>query len=262
MYVYSYIRGRLGNNLFQYWVARYIADELGWPLYMYLENDYLHTEIFPCVRYTSKDCMMAHVPNAFDEHNIDIQCIISEHRQSEKPVLIKMYLEKYQIMLPYIRYIKFLYVRKTAKPRHDRVAIHMRFGDLAFRNVPLNEAYTAFATSIVRHVRKDVLIISEDCMNICTRAMRDALLGAGAGVNVTIKDTNSGTVMDDFEDLVCSTVHIVGNSTFSWWAGMLSDHAEAIHVFMHPSQQAYDARLAIYDASLLPSTWHIHHHQA
>ena len=55
MYVYSRIRGLLGNNLFQYWVAQYVADRLGWPIKLQCDspdNDYLSTEVFPNVRAT------------------------------------------------------------------------------------------------------------------------------------------------------------------------------------------------------------------
>lgn len=247
--------------MFQYWVGRYIADQLNWPLYVF-SGDYRQIFIsphdYPNVRW---DALKWHnvdqhlwEQNNKDTNEFDIEKAISDHKTSGSPVYISKQLESFDLMRPYINYVKTLYHRDL--PKADRIAIHMRFGDLSHVNGPLNADYINYALDVAkRHPEKPVLIISENSDNQWTRDMQRALSTLDDRP-VHIKPTNYGSYQTDSDDLTRSTVIVATNSTFSWWAAMLSDHATEVNVFLHKDQFCSSMRTKlIYPAEGLPMHW-------
>jgi hypothetical protein len=245
----------LGNNLFQYWVAQYIADQLEWPIKLQCdcpENDYLSTDVFPNIRATREP-----VDNnrcKFDqehhgEYFIDIDALIAEHRRTQEPVHISKYLECFDIFENREDYIKQLYARRVALPKHDRVAIHLRLGDLSSYYVPLMNEYIDYVVGVVNRHKKDVLIVSEDPGHPCTQNLYRAIHSrCPSALSVTCKP--SSPPMSDFDDLASSTVLVMGNSTFSWWAAYLNEHVEEVNVFLHPDQPFFNIRRSLFTPKL------------
>lgn len=234
---------------------------LGWPLHVY-SGDYGHIYIssqdYPNLRI---ECIHRHYvsdqeweQNDVSTNDINIEKVISTHRDTGWPVYIAKQLESYNLMRPYIDYIRNLYHRIL--PKIDRIAIHMRFGDLAHVNGKLNETYIRFACDVVsRNPSKPVLIVSEDSSNQWTRDMQMAI-AKQCHTMVEIKHTQSGSYQEDSDCLSSSTILVVTNSTFSWWAAMLSEHASEVNVFLHPEQFCSSMHNElIYPVACLPSHW-------
>lgn len=254
MFVYVQFVGRRGNQMFQYWVGAYIADQLGWPLHVF-SGDY--RKIYFPLRPT--DIVQQHHIDsthgwAQPEHGqfyLDIPRAIVEHKASGKPLYINKQLESYALMRPYLDYVRALYHRPIDAA--DRIVVHMRLGDLENVNGPLNEAYTRFACDVAtRHPTKPVLIVSERCDTEWTRHMQAALQ---ATHSVTVKPTHQDSYQEDNDCILASTVIVATNSTFSWWAAMLSEHATEVNIFLHKDQFAASLREElIYEG--LPPHWH------
>lgn len=263
MFVYLQFCGRRGNQMFQYWVGRYIADVLDWPLHVY-SGDYgqvfLSNRDYPDLRLDSiqkievpKDAWEQSVR---DTNDLNIEQTIASHRASKRPIYICKQLENYHMMYPYINYVRALYHRDLEKV--DRIAVHMRLGDLAHINGPLNTAYIAFVCNVVqKHPKKPVLIVSEDCDSPWTRDMQRAIHNI-CRCDVTIQRTNNASYQTDSDCLTSSSIIVATNSTFAWWAAMLSEHATEVHMFLDKNQFCSDLRTKfIYPKDILPKHWHI-----
>lgn len=258
MYVYVQFAGRRGNQFFQYWVGRYIADALGWSLKIFSADErhiYLNPSDYPNIRWDAIEYIpnMKTVEEETGPYLLDIEAIIQIHRHTQQPVHIAKYLENIELVTKYQDYIRHLYKRDV--PQKDRIVIHMRFGDLAHKNVLLNSEYIAYACKVVERHKKDVLIISEEPHHPCAIQMHNAIQGMGA-VSVTIKP--KAPIQHDIDDIASSTVIVMTNSTFSWWPAYLSPHAQEVNVFLHEKQFCSDCRGDyLFVKAFMPNHWNV-----
>lgn len=257
MYVYVQFAGRRGNQFFQYWVGRYIADALGWPLKVFSADErhiYLNSSDYPNIRWDAIEYIpnISTVQEETGPYLLDIEQVIRTHKDTKQPVHIAKYLENIRLVSEYEEYIRNLYTRPVAKK--DRIVIHMRFGDLAHKNVALNPEYIAYATNIVQRHKKEVLIISEEPNHACAIQMHIAI--QALGVPVLLKPR--APIQQDIDDIASSTVIIMTNSTFSWWPAYLSEHAEEVNVFLHDKQFCSDCRgNYLFLPNHLPKHWNL-----
>lgn len=116
------------------------------------------------------------------------------------------------------------YLRKCIQevPITNHIYVHCRLGDY-FKSSKVQEIhpimttkYYSKALSIMEKFTKepDVKLVSDD---------PQIALGQIMPSNYKFIDCSSDFLFDDFSKLVNSKYLIIGNSTFSWWAGYLSD---------------------------------------
>lgn len=225
-FVHVKLMGRYGNQLFQYWVGRYIADTLNWPLKLHVDCGilYLNPTTFPQLRLPSHcSAWSSEYGSGHDEdpYNIDIPKVINDHRESQTPVIISKFIENSKIIMQYEQYIRSLYHRTSFPPLLDNVVIHIRLGDIRNYWDSFGEQFTEFAVEIAQKYRDiPCLIVSEDpgdphTIHVLSRLQQN-------GVNATVKPASD--FQGDFDTLMTARVLVATNSTFSWWAGFLNPY--------------------------------------
>jgi hypothetical protein len=219
--------GLLGNRLFGFCMGKIIAEELGYNLYCKpiwgFPNtyDYIHNK--PSNKYRT-EFILAH-------QEVDLNKIIKNH--TERNIKIEGYFQRYKYMRPYEEKIRknwliidpqllykqqdpndiVLHVRAKYKPHF----VPFEFYEKALASTPHNRIF------------------------ICTDEPNDPFLDNFKKYNPIIHSTrclseliDRGMSWDEISKLnfdeflfICSfNKIIVSSSTFSWWAGYLSDATE------------------------------------
>lgn len=182
--VHVRLKGRLGNQLFQYWVGKYVADRLNYGLTVfYTCPRYLCTRFFPHLGHYERYALpVAQTPNAavFDvakhvEHGtsaIDPDEVIryekKRQRQHEKwattwnssddvgttepsaemmGIVLNGYNETFAHIRKHADFVRALYARPawvTGKRPRPAAAVHLRLGDLAHLYEETSCAYRTF----------------------------------------------------------------------------------------------------------------------
>jgi len=219
--------GRLGNQMFQYSVARIIAEKNGYnffvpdpknPPYPYPDDPSHHiSNFFPDIELGKNDgdIKRYHIENTsiqkFDPSIFDLldYTKICGFWQSEK------YLLGYEDKIK--NWFKVEMDSDTKKmikkfDINEYCYIHMRGGDYKDHgHWLLTEEYYSNAMSKIKEIKKDIkfLIITDD-----VESSKDIFPDI---------EIISNEMMVDFKMLYYSKYCIISNSTFSWWASWLSN---------------------------------------
>lgn len=230
-YVYIIMQGRHGNHMFQYWVARYIADRLGWPLKV-SANEQVFIRPLPILVQETHGHQWACSDTG--SHEFDIEGVIETHRISQQPVAVfNKFMENSKIIRRYEEYVRRLYGH-SGREKVDRIVVHMRIGDLESWYMKYHTDYKKFALEVSKmYAHLPVLIVSQDPHHYLTHDLRNAL--CETGVQCTIKTQNT-QLLDDFNDIACSSVIVATNSTFSWWASFLNPYSPTVFIGLSNKQ--------------------------
>lgn len=224
------LKSRFGNQLFQYWIARKIADDLGRPLHICVctgDAYVLNADVFPNVTYDRLYEQHGWCPSVlpYDHDWVQHHTKDKESDTGDKDIVIDVYSESYAFVSKYKDAILQYYQSPRFTHTENRVAMHVRLGDLAAENVKVTD-YIDYCIQVSRDIlAKDpstsVLIVSEEPNHEFTLRLRDELQRTlECQVSVNVENSN---VHDDFFTLRNSKYVIMQNSTFSWWAGFLAD---------------------------------------
>lgn len=226
--------------MFQYWVAKLIADKLGWPLRVCIHDGlYIDTSLYPNMQLPILEGPIcdhhawnySHTENA---HTIDIDTIIRDHSENKQPIILDKYLENASLVKSNASYVRELFRRSPELPMQDRIAIHIRLGDVAHKSLQDDESFIDFAKQVAaKYPTKDILIVSEEPYHVYTHIMCNAL--RNEGYNARIKCVNN-SVQSDFDDITCSKVVVALNSTFSWWACFLNPYNPDVYIALSTAQ--------------------------
>jgi hypothetical protein len=261
-HVHLRLKGRMGNQLFQYWVGKYVSMMTGLPLKVFSINEsfVLNSSYFPNLintrllkhgvnipkRYllndpnshTHEDKLVFN--NEFHEYDNDFSAenIISEYSKSNKKknILISCWHERYDFISQHETWIRNLYARKVSCPL-DIFAIHMRIGDLREDYKSSLKKYIQLAVSLAIQYQIEVVVVTEEPMHIDCQLMLSSLKAANVICRTTRHSNDSFVSAKKDFDVLCRARHILmTNSTFSWWAAFLNPYKPDVHVALHSSQ--------------------------
>jgi hypothetical protein len=224
---------QLGNNLFQYAFARILAEELGYALKVrmsrrpqYQRNNEHLTELMrrfsdapleiegrrfeaPVEHYS-----VFETPD-FDGYNLDVAAVISSPAQ--RRIVLEGYFEKYVYFKPYkdrIRQWFRLQPRTFGHPVSDQdILVHIRRGDFRKHGRTLK---LSFYDGVLNSLRWNQLYI---CSNAVDDEVQDHFQRFDP-IYVSQSPTDDFCFFQAFRRIVQA------NSTFSWWAGFLSNAEE------------------------------------
>ena len=275
--LHNRIKGRFGNQLFQFWVGKWIAMNTNMLMTTYFtQGFYLDISYFPNVgdfirlnTITPIKRLQSLTPHqriynfAFMEDYgtsaVDPDTIIQDIQQDPTPrnVLLSSYNECYKYIRRHSRWIKTLYARASARlGAIQQTVIHLRLGDLVNEFITHADDYLAFSYDIAKQHKLPVTIVSEDSTSSHAQdfSCRLRSMLQPHDIQVILKDTSEESVQEDFDELYRSKVIIMGNSTFSWWAAYLNPFKPNVYVGLSPTRQPhYETRKDLFEEG--PRSW-------
>jgi hypothetical protein len=218
-----FLRGRLGNQMFQYAITRLIAEKKGYNFYFPKEkngngqniSDYFDLDtgvVDGTIRYNyEENPNQNYDPNLFNVYDFTL---ISGFFQTEKYFL--GYEEKLK---------EWFKINKTNEvenilnkyPTDEYCYIHFRGGD--YKDMPnwlLPKKYYEDAINKMKEINSTLkfLVITDD-VELASQFFNDF-------------EIMSNDMMVDFSLLYYAKFCIIPNSSFSWWAAWLSDKEKTI----------------------------------
>lgn len=228
------MKGFLGNNLFQYAIARIVCQEMGYALKI-IESEYKKEFNNKDLRSLMKQFQDApfEIPGQnyespidnthnvdfgeFDGYNANLNKIIS-NKHNRKIRLCGSF-ERYELLRPYKDQIRNWYHIASDDLGYnigDRdVVLHVRWGDFVLEGRAIA---MSFYTDALRGMDFDKLYV---CGYALGREVKDALMAFNP---IYI----SGDAVGDFKFMMSFKKMILSPSTFAWWAAFLSDAEEII----------------------------------
>ena len=237
--VICYMKGRFGNQLFQYWICRLIADNLKRPLYLHMcSGDPFMLTMFPNLKYDMLVNEGLYIP-VDRPPNFDWVSWANDvyNASYHEEIHVNTYAESYELVSKYEDIIRHYYYSPRFLDNPDKtISIHVRLGDLADHNAGV-EGYLYFCVETAKSIRETdpnvgITIVSEEPSHSYTQKLINMLLECTA--NVMIMPATS--IEDDFVTLRNSKYIIMQNSTFSWWAGFLANK-DKTRVYAYASKQ-------------------------
>ena len=231
-HVHMRVKGRLGNQLFQFWMGAWLAERTGLPLTVSRTCDwFLQPRHFPNLRRVVGTMYRTLVPIPRGRYHLrggptsgagagagtriyscadgamgetimlDVRRILAASRAAghAETILLNVYNECFTFIEPHAAYVRRLYERPSrALGRLDATVVHVRLGDLT-------DQYAASAPSFSRFVcdlcsrepgvsGTEVVIVAEDPYHRRVRALERALLRTRAvpGVRVARRRCRRG----------------------------------------------------------------------
>ena len=211
------LKGRLGNQMFQYAILRIMADKIN-TSYSFDKN-WLGKNIFD-IEYGSNELFKKintfdEGKNAFNKNVFDIKdnTLLRGYWQSPK------YFEGYDDFVKDLFKIKESSLPKNLPEMDDNTCIiHFRGGDYLSHNyVPKKEWYEkARKEALSFNPNMKFLVITDDPITAKIYLPNDKIV--------------SSTLINDFTLLLNAKNKIISSSTFSWWAYWLSENESIITI--------------------------------
>lgn len=249
-FVYSWIKCRLGNQMFQYWVAKWISEKLNRPLVLaFHEPIQLNNELYPNIgelKLVNQFQNLSNNPdngiyighNVNEQNTVNINAIIEKHKDSNIPIILDHHYEDYSNIRPNEEWVKNLYKRSDKYPLicNNSLVIHLRLGDIAHENIRIFNEYINFIVNISKNENLPIIIVSEENNHYCTIKLKQVL--EENKMDVTLANNNTSEYQKDF-DIICSAKVIVAtNSTFTWWASFLNPFKPKVYIALSEKQPA------------------------
>ena len=234
--VYAFIKGRLGNQMFQYWVCLWVAITLGRPLHICFSepcqidsNIYANIQNFGTGRNHYSLINNAPDRGIYRSPSVNIESIIDSHMYSTVPIILDIYAEDYSNIKKHESWIRKVFERSAQHPLicNNHIVIHLRLGDLSHDCIMVHQQYIQYCQEVCQiHNDLQICIISEEPGHECTRSLYYALVTS----HPTIKVMNSDSVQTDFDTISSASVIVCSNSTFTWWAAFLNPFQPNVYV--------------------------------
>lgn len=250
-FVYGYIKCRLGNQMFQYWVTKWIAEQLNRPMVVaFHEPVQLNNELYPNIGDVKVIQRLNLPPNSipdqgiyigktvYEQNTVDIDAIIEKHRNSSLPIILDYHYEDYSNIKPREEWIKNLYKRSEKFPliSNNSLVVHLRLGDIANENIRIYDKYLEFTIKIAIEEQLPIIIVSEEINHYCTTTMKEKL--ESYGLSVDIANNTLEEYQKDFDIISSAKVIVASNSTFSWWATFLNPFNPKVYIALSDKQPA------------------------
>lgn len=204
------LKGRLGNQMFQYATCRSIAERNSTEFGIINPNKWLGNGLFNCdvkkatpEKYAykeTKDRVFEKNKEVLNKNNVHLDGFF----QSEK------------YFLDYEKKIKDWFQTKDLNVDDNKCIIHLRGGDYKSHGYLLSREYFEKAKSLIKGINENILfeIVTDDKSLAKKYFPNDT---------VSMEDQNN-----DFLKIKNAKYLIISNSSFSWWGGWLNNNAEKI----------------------------------
>ncbi len=285
--IHNRIKGRFGNQLFQFWVGKWIAMNTGMKLSIYFTQgfyldpkyfpnlgDYIRVKNYIPIRRPSTKGIegpVGEIVNGIRIYNcaflddyketaVDPDKVISDIKSDGLDggdVLLSCYNEYYEYIKRHQHWIQTLYSRSSCRLGELKVlAVHVRLGDLEKEFVAQKNDYIEFACKIANQLKLPVVLVTESSVNPISIEFETIMKKKCKNVDITLKHTSEDTVQDDFDVLYRACAIVMGNSTFSWWGAFLNPFTPDVYVGVSKSRQPhYDGRKSLFETG--PESWHL-----
>jgi len=230
--VHLQMNGFIADNLYQYVIARLIAEELGFQLEVShsrgkggvnaqeLDELLSHCTDAPLSivgdRYAEPIDYTAHESNtAFDGYHIDLAAIFAD--KSPRRLEIRGYFQNYALLRPHKarirRWLEMSVFSGHYEIEPDDLVAHIRWGDMVVFDMAMSLSFYS---------------------NLLQRLEFGRLFVCGCGISEEVREALApfspiyvqGTPADDFRFMLGFNRIIQSNSGFAWWAGFLSTASE------------------------------------
>lgn len=241
--------GRLGNNMIQYSLGRYIAENKGYELNYSEIGNTSTKEMFSLFKETNRHISGKNVTeniltlgyNNLDNniHKYDIELLLNHIGGIE----LKGFFQKYDLFFNHKDIIKsyFLYDTTNLKTSKDYdVVIHIRLGDYVSLNhfIHPDKIYNLYKNLDFLNA----LIISDDPNSyLLSKFLQD---------NTCVVQKNS--ILQDLHYMATSKNIIISQSTFSWWGSYLGNEKD-IYVPYGDSEYPWSYQPNNDDIDLIPN---------
>ncbi len=233
--VHLQMNGFIADNLFQYTIARLIAEELGYALKV------SHSRMHPQQNVPQLKAFLAACANAplalagathegpvdysahidhgdFDGYDLDLAGICA--RNDPRRIEVRGYFQRYALLQPYKDRIQSWFIMK-----------------------PCDQGYEVSPDDLVLHIRRGDMVVFDRAMSLdfytdlLERLSYRRLYIVGCGLDREVRRAIApydpvyieGEPVDDFKFMLAFSRMILSNSGFAWWAGFLSG-AKEVHV--------------------------------
>lgn len=232
--IHLQMRGFIADNLFQYVVARILAEDLGYAL------DVTHATLHPRENVPRLLELLSQFRDApltfpgkvfhhpvdstavighgdFDGYDLDLAGMTS--RLDARKIMVEGYFQRYELLRPYKTRIRSWFEIEPCYFGHDisadDIVIHIRHGDFVVFGLAIS---LGFYTDLLDRLAFRKLFI-------CGYGLSEEVRRVFARYDPTYVH---GAPVDDFRFMKGFDRMIQSNSGFSWWAGFLSQ-AREIH---------------------------------
>ena len=207
--------GRLGNNIFQYFIGRIISDKLNFDLIC--PNDY---EFMPSIR---KGNSFSNNPEShgFHGHHIGIENIIKNN--SPRKIIVDGFFQRTEYFnKEYVKRILNIDRYLFRKPENNSISLNIRSGDLYKVWKQGNEdvhphqnpcPYSYYSNILNQYPEKKKYII-------CERIDDPVLLKLKDNYDIGVV---SQSPIEDFYFIYHSEIIVLSVSTIAWWSAWLSE---------------------------------------
>ena len=271
-YVFVNIKARMGNQLFQFWAAKWVATQLNRELRVYFNepiqiNKDIYTnlgdyKLSPGIRVPYRNEELGYYTfsnsDVYEASSFNLNSIIEYHKTRTVPVLLDFYVEDYSIIRGNDDWVRNLYKRSPEYLLmcNDSIVIHLRLGDCANENSNVHNEYIHFSKMIVAKYKLPVIIVSEEVDHYCTRSLYDALVTNENNNLITIANNTIEEYEKDFDIISCAKVVVATNSTMSWWAAFLNPFNPDVYVALSDKQPQTQRNTTLFKRDC-PDTWNI-----
>ena len=239
----------MGNQFFQYWAGRWVAEQLGAMLKIHLNEPLqLDPALFPNIVIEVEQAPGRFINNpANGQYNayhlgqdnrfiqmVDLDAIVKAEMGLSRPVFLDFHFENYTQMRPREAFIRNLFQRSPnhpLKPSRSMV-VHLRIGDLESNAHAFQADYIAFARGILARTSEvDEVVVLCEHQHPLLDEMSATLSSLHPKVVIESKDYQS-----DWDRIASASVIVMTNSTFSWWPAFLNPFEPKVHVFVSDKQ--------------------------
>lgn len=245
-----YLNYRLGNVMFQYAVARLLADGLGCSLATRSQTDpdVLLTEWFPNAPLRiDRNGYHAAAPAIELKYHwtqpnppINLRQIILARPER---ILVDGFFETFRHVAPFQQHVRRMFDRPLPH-RRERIAVHLRLGDVAHFTERVPEFIDLAIAVSRRHSTIPLVLVAETPDHPFARFALDRLKSAAHSDTTLVSHPD---VIETFDYLRQSRVLVLTNSTLTWWVGFLSPHA-AVYVGASARQPCAHRNLGLFFA--------------